>query len=101
MVYWMGIRGVAGGLAGIVETVPYVRGIVRGSTRPHRGTWLIWAVLAIVACVSQRADGGSWSVLLTGTQAVLTGLVFVLAIRHGEGGMEARDLSCSRSPPPA
>jgi hypothetical protein len=49
-------------------------------------------VLAIVACVSQRADGASWSVLLTGTQAVLTGFVFVLAIHHGEGGMEVRDL---------
>jgi hypothetical protein len=92
MVYWMAILGVAAGLAGIADTVPYVRDTVRGSTRPHRGTWLIWAVLAIVACVSQRADGGSWSVLMTGTQAVLTGFVFVLAIRHGEGGMEARDL---------
>ena len=92
MSYWVAVLGVAGGLAGIADTVPYVRDTVRGSTRPHRGTWLIWAVLAVVAALSQRADGASWSVLMTGTQAILTGLVFVLAIRHGEGGMEARDL---------
>ncbi len=92
MSYWVPILGVAGGLAGIANTVPYVRDTVRGSTRPHRGTWLIWAVLAIVACLSQRADGASWSVLMTGTQAFLTGFVFVLAIRHGEGGMEVTDL---------
>jgi hypothetical protein len=92
MGYWVAILGVAAGLAGIADTVPYVRDILRGSTRPHRGTWLIWAVLAAVACLSQRADGASWSVVMTGSQAILTGLVFVLAIRHGEGGMETRDL---------
>ena len=92
MSYWVATLGVAGGLAGIADTVPYVRDIARGSTRPHRGTWLIWAVLAVVATLSQRADGASWSVLMTGTQAILTGLVFVLAIRHGEGGMGTRDL---------
>ena len=87
------ILGVLGAAVGVVDTIPYVRDTVRGSTRPHRGTWLIWGVLAVVACVSQRADGASWSVLMTATQAVLTGLVFVLAIRHGEGGLTAVDVS--------
>ena len=87
------ILGVLGGLVGAVDTVPYVRDTVRGATRPHRGTWLIWGVLAIVACLSQRADGASWSLLLTANQTLLTGLIFVLAIRHGEGGMGAFDLA--------
>jgi hypothetical protein len=87
------ILGLLGGVVGIADTIPYVRDTVRGSTRPHRGTWLIWGVLAIVAYVSQRADGGSWSLVMTGTQAVLTGLIFLLAIRHGEGGLAAADLS--------
>jgi hypothetical protein len=82
-----------GALVGIACTVPYVRDTVGGATRPHRGTWLIWGVLAVVACVSQRADGASWSLVLTGSQAVLTALVFVLAIRHGEGGLTRVDLS--------
>ena len=41
------------------------------ATRPHRGTWLIWGVLAIVVCLSQRADGASWSLVMAGAQAVL------------------------------
>ena len=87
------ILGVLGGLVGVLDTVPYVRDIFRGATRPHRGTWLIWGVLAIVASLSQRADGASWSLLLTASQAFLTGLVFVLAIRHGEGGLAPADVS--------
>jgi hypothetical protein len=85
------VFGVLAGVVGVVDTVPYVRDIVRGSTRPHRGTWLIWGLLAIVVCVSQRADGASWSLVMAGTQAILTSLVFVLAIRRGEGGLSAAD----------
>jgi hypothetical protein len=86
------ILGVLGGVAGIADTIPYVRNTVRGTTRPHRGSWLIWSVLAGIAFLSQRADGASWSVLMTATQAILTGLVFMLAIRYGEGGVGATDL---------
>ncbi len=87
------VLGILGGLAGIADTIPYVRDTLHGSTRPHRGSWLIWGILAVIACLSQRAVGGSWSVLMTATQAILTGLVFLLAIRYGEGGMSAADLS--------
>lgn len=86
------VLGVLGGLVGIADTIPYVRDTVGGSTRPHRGTWLIWGLLAIVAFVAQLADGASWSAVMAGTQAVLTGGVFLLAIRYGEGGMSASDL---------
>jgi hypothetical protein len=86
------ILGVLGGAVGVVDTVPYVRDTVRGTTRPHRGTWLIWGVLAILVSLSQRADGASWSLVLTVTQAILTAVVFVLALRHGEGGLAAFEL---------
>jgi hypothetical protein len=87
------ILGLLAGLVGVADTLPYVRDTVRGRTRPHRGTWLIWGILAIVVCVSQRAEGASWSLVLTASQAVLTAVVFALAIRHGEGGVTAVELS--------
>jgi hypothetical protein len=83
------VLGVLAGLVGVADTIPYVRDTLRGVTRPHRGTWLIWGVLAIVAFHSQRADGASWSLVMAGSQAVLTSLTFMLAIRHGEGGVTA------------
>jgi hypothetical protein len=87
------ILGVLAALVGIADTLPYVRDTVRGVTRPHRGTWLIWSVLAVVACVSQHADGASWSLVLTASQAAFTGLIFLLAVRHGEGGLSAFELA--------
>jgi hypothetical protein len=72
---------------------PYVRDTVRRSTRPHRGTWLIWTVLAVVASLSQHADGGTWSVAMAVAQAATNGLVLALAIRFGVGGVSALDVT--------
>jgi hypothetical protein len=86
------LLGVAAGVIGVADTIPYVRDILRGSTRPHRGTWLIWGTLATVVVFSQYADGASWSLIMAGTQAVLTALIFVLSIRRGVGGLTRREL---------
>jgi hypothetical protein len=85
------LLGVLAALVGIADTIPYIRDTLRGSTRPHRGTWLIWSSLAVVVCLSQRADGASWSLLMAATQAALTALIFLLAIRCGEGGVSAAE----------
>ncbi len=86
------VAGVLAGVIGVADTIPYVRDILRGTTRPHPGTWLIWGVLAIVVCLSQRADGASWSLIMAGAQAALTSLIFVLAISRGEGGVSPAEL---------
>ena len=86
------VLGVLAGALAIADTVPYVIDTVRGSTRPHRGTWLIWAVLAIVVYASQRADGASWSLVMVAVQAALTSLIFLLAIRRGTGGLSTPEL---------
>ena len=86
------ILGLLAGAVGIADTVPYVRDTLRGATRPHRGTWLIWGVLAVVVCGSQHADGATWSLVMAGVQAVLTTLIFLLAIRRGTGGLSAPEV---------
>jgi hypothetical protein len=86
------VLGVLAGVCAVANTLPYIRDIVRGRTRPHRGTWLVWAVLAVVVYESQRADGASWSLFMAGAQALLTSLVFLLAVRHGEGGLSVTDV---------
>jgi hypothetical protein len=87
MTYIAPVLGILAGVVGIADTIPYIRDTVLGATRPHRGTWLIWGVLAIVVCLSQRTDGASWSLIMVGVQAVLTSVIFLLSIRHGEGGL--------------
>jgi hypothetical protein len=86
------ILGILAGVLAIADTIPYIRDTLRGTTRPHRGTWLIWATLTTVVVLSQLADGGSWSVIMAATTAVLTGVIFLLSIRRGVGGVAAHEL---------
>jgi hypothetical protein len=81
------------GLAAVACTVPYLRDTVRRTTVPHRGSWLIWGALEVVAVEAQRADGARWSLVPLVTQCVGTCLVFGLSVRLGSGGLSRMDLA--------
>jgi hypothetical protein len=85
--------GLLAGLLAVACTVPYARDTLRGTTVPHRGSWLIWSVLEVVAVEAQRADGARWSLVPLVSQTVGTCLVLGLAIRLGSGGLGRVDLA--------
>jgi len=85
------ILGVAAGVVAIADTIPYIRDTLRGTTVPHRGSWLIWSLLSVLVFFSQRADGASWSLIAAGMQAGLNALVLGLAMRRGVGGVSFAD----------
>jgi hypothetical protein len=85
------LLGLSAALVGIADTIPYLRDMLRGKTRPHRGTWLIWSLLSVLVFLSQRADGASWSLVAAGTQVVLNGLILALAACRGVGGLSVGD----------
>ncbi len=52
---------------GIVAAVPYIRGMIGGTTRPHMFSWLIWGLSCGIAGAVQWAEGGgpgSWFMIL-------------------------------------
>ncbi|HKD97596.1 MAG TPA: hypothetical protein VKB69_08325 [Micromonosporaceae bacterium] len=87
------VLGLAAALVSTVDAVPYVRDILRGSTRPHRGTWCIWSMLGVVAFFAQLADGPNWSLLMVGVQAASMAFVFALSVRRGVGSLGPVDLA--------
>lgn len=85
--------GLVAGAMAVVDTFPYIRDTLRGQTKPHRGTWLIWGVLASVAFFSQLADGASWSLGMVAGQGVVTLAIFTLSLWHGVGGAGRQELA--------
>ena len=77
---------VLSGLLTIICVIPYLRDIHRGTTRPQRVSWLVFASLAIVATVSQFLEGAYAGAWLTAGAAVGFTLVFLASIRRGIGG---------------
>lgn len=53
--------------AGYASAIPYIVGIVKGTTKPHMISWLIWAVASGTVGTAQYVSGGgvgSWFLLL-------------------------------------
>jgi hypothetical protein len=77
---------------GIGAAVPYIRSILKGTTKPHRTSWLIWMLLSGIAIVTQLEKGARWSVLLATASLFNNTLMFVLGLKHGVGGTTKKDI---------
>lgn len=85
--------GLLAGLLPLIAAVPYVRDIVKSETRPHRGSFLIWMVLGLIAIFSQMADGATWSLLLPAADTLAVVVIFALSIKYGTGGLNKKDMA--------
>lgn len=86
------VLGITSGIISVICYIPYVRDILKKTTKPERASWLIWSVLGSIAFFSQLAEGASNSLWMVAVQTFLCALIFVLSLRFGEGGLFKRDL---------
>lgn len=85
------VFGVGAGLLSGSCAIPYVRDILRGTTKPHRVSWGIFALLASIAAASQLSEGlHSGAALSLGAAAAFVA-IFLLSVRHGVGGASTVD----------
>ncbi len=83
--------GLLSGILPIIGIVAYIRDILRRKTKPHRSSFLIWAVLNSIAVSAMFAKGATWSLIMpaVGVLEVLT--TFMLSLRYGVGGFSKND----------
>jgi hypothetical protein len=75
----------------LAASPPYIIDTIRGKTRPERATWLIFAILGVIAVVSQLAAGATWSVIFTVVDSLAGVVVLGLSVRYGVGGWTLQD----------
>jgi hypothetical protein len=64
---------------------PYIRGILRGSIRPHVFSWVIWGISTLVVFFAQLQSGGGAGAWAIGVSASITILIAVLAfLKRGD-----------------
>jgi hypothetical protein len=85
------IMTVTAGIMGLYAFYPYIRDILRGKTRPHVFSWMIWALLMLIALFAQISEGAGQAAIVTGIFALLNLVVVALALRHGERAITRSD----------
>lgn len=81
-------------LLAVLAYIPYFRDIMRGKTRPHAFTWLVWCVMSTVAFFSQVSDGGGVGTWVLAFTAVVNFVIFCFAIYKGETDITNMDWFC-------
>lgn len=47
----------------LLGVVSYIKGTIKGETKPNRVTWLMWAIAPLIATFAILASGVTWTVL--------------------------------------
>lgn len=84
MTYVPEILAVASVIIGFYATWIYIASILKGKTKPHLFSWLIWGLLTIIAWAAQvheNAGAGAWVTLAA---AIMCFVTVGLCFRYGE-----------------
>ncbi len=82
----MNLIGVAAFLSTILaiySTVPYVQAILKGKTKPHQLSWLVFVIMNGIVFLSQYLAGYSESVLISFTLFMGSGIILLLSLKRG------------------
>ena len=85
------LLGVAGGLLGLAGFYPYIRDILKGTTKPHPFSWFIWSVVSAIGFFAQLAGGGGAGALVTAAGSFGCIVVTLLSLTRGEKGIVLLD----------
>lgn len=81
-------------IVGIVGYIPYIWDTLKGTTKPHPFTYIIWALIGAITFVAQivnDAGPGAWAMSIP----VVFGIVIAaLSIQKGERTLTRRDWLC-------
>lgn len=81
-IYYKSFFSIAAVVLTLLAFWPYIKGILRGSVKPHVFSWLIWGISTAVVFLAQLQDKGGVGAWPTGISAGITFYIAWLAYRR-------------------
>jgi hypothetical protein len=69
----------------------YFTSIVRGRTKPHLFSWLVWTIVLCIVFLAQLSRGAAAGAWATGASCVACAIIAVLTLSRGEKNITASD----------
>jgi hypothetical protein len=82
------------GILTLVSVVPYLRAIIKGTTKPRVVTWLVWSILTGIAAAATFSDGQYPTAILLTFATIATLSVVVVGWHRGDKKIERLDIAC-------
>lgn len=81
-------------IASVSCFIPYIRDIFKGTTTPHKYTWLIWTILQITGSFIMFNEDAGLGALSLAAGGLLCGFIFILSIKRGTKNITFFDIAC-------
>lgn len=78
----------------VASVIPYIRDILKGTTRPNIASWITWTLLTLVATIAEFAAGEYVTAIFTSAAVVETLLVVLLGMKYGYAKYSKFDAIC-------
>lgn len=78
----------------VSSVIPYIRDILKGTTRPNIASWITWTLLTLVATIAEFVAGEYTTAIFTSAAVVETSLVVVLGLKYGYAKYSRFDAIC-------
>lgn len=78
----------------VVAFLPYVIDTIRGKTKPHIYSWLIWTLITGIVFIGQQAEGAGAGAWVTGCTTAINLIIFLLALKKGSSDITLSDKLC-------
>lgn len=78
----------------IACTLPYIRHIVKGITKPNIVSWITWSLLTGVATIAELAAGEYRTAIFTSAAFLETTAIVLLGIKYGHAKYTLFDIVC-------
>ncbi len=88
------LLGGAAVLLNIMAFGPYIYDIIKGKTKPHLYSWLIWALITGIVFVGQHAEGAGAGAWVTGVTTAINVVICLLALKWGTADITLADKIC-------
>lgn len=67
----------------VTSVIPYIRDILRGTTKPNIASWITWTLLTLVATIAEFAAGEYTTAIFTSAAVFETLLIVILGLKYG------------------
>ncbi|OGH90129.1 MAG: hypothetical protein A2537_03605 [Candidatus Magasanikbacteria bacterium RIFOXYD2_FULL_36_9] len=86
------IIGIIAVLLTFVGYAPYVSDLLKGKTRPHIFSWLIWVISTSIIYALQVSAGAGLGSLVTLTVAIISLFIFIIGFKNGKKDIKIVDV---------
>lgn len=88
------IFGILAGIFSFSAYIFYIFAIVRGTTKPQRATWIIWAVIGLILAFSYKSSGAEDTIWVPMSEGIAPTIIAILSLKYGVGGKDKMDIFC-------